>query len=110
MLELEKHLRSAGIPRSDWERLSRQIRCMAHIYNLAVVAVLKAMSPDAYKSEAAAAAANVTEEDLLVYPTVKLRKATVSVSFSMINSNSLLTMCRFVPPVNVAKLSSDLKL
>lgn len=79
MTELEKLFRAAGIDEDDWDAVSKYVRCLAHIFNLSVVALLKSLTKEAYTSEAVAAAADPSELDLKD-PFVRLRKFIVAVS------------------------------
>lgn len=78
--ELENLFRAAGIDETDWDCLSKYIRCLAHIFNLSVVALLKALTAEAYTSEEVAAAADPSELELKD-PSIRLRKWIVAVSF-----------------------------
>jgi hypothetical protein len=80
MEELEKLFRQAGITEDDWDRNNKYIRCMAHIFNLAVIDILKALATEAFPNEEVASASELTELRLKD-PFFRLRKWIVAVSF-----------------------------
>ncbi|KIJ38580.1 hypothetical protein M422DRAFT_258690 [Sphaerobolus stellatus SS14] len=60
---LELHLRELGVTEAEWNNSANHIHCMPHVYNLAVVNTLKALTmAEAFRDEIAAAEAELTAE------------------------------------------------